>query len=175
MMKIVKAEPGEYQKIRSFYHSLIDALEGLEYAPAWKKDVYPSPEGLKEAVEQGWLYYAEDNERIMASMALNHKCNEAYKNVQWSVNAGPEKIMAVHMLGVHRDFTCRGIGKAMVRFALARAKETGMKTVRLDVWKGNLPAEKLYEGFGFKCAATVPMYYEDTGWTDFRLYEYLIV
>lgn len=40
------------------------------------------------------------------------------------------------------------------------------------VWKGNLPAEKLYEGFGFKCIATISMYYEDTDWTDFELYEY---
>ena len=173
-MKIIKAEPGDYQKIRAFYHSLIDALEELEYAPAWKKDVYPAPEDLKEAVEQGWLYYAEDNGIIMASMVLNHRCNDAYKNAQWSVDAGPDKIMAIHMLGVHRGFTRRGIGKAMVRFAIAHAKEMGMKAVRLDVWKGNLPAEKLYEGFGFKCTAMVPMYYADTGWTDFGLYEYPI-
>ena len=173
-MKIIKAEPGDYQKIRAFYHSLIDALEGLEYAPAWKKDVYPAPEDLNDAVEQGWLYYAEDNGRIMASMVLNHRCNEAYKNVVWNVNAEPEEILVVHMLGVHRDFTCKGVGKSMVRFALAHARETGMKAVRLDVWKGNLPAEKLYESFGFKCAAITPMFYEDTGWTDFELYEYQI-
>lgn len=63
----------------------------------------------------------------------------------------------------------------MVRFALAFAKQTGMKTVRLDVWKGNLPAEKLYESSGFKCVAITPMYYEDTGWTDFELYEYQVI
>ena len=79
------------------------------------------------------------------------------------------------MLGVHRNFTQQGVGKAMVRFALTLAKQTGMQTVRLDVWKGNLPAEKLYEGSGFKCVATTPMYYEDTGWSDFELYEYQVV
>lgn len=173
-MNIVKAKPGDYQKIRAFYHSLIDALDGLEYSPAWKKDIYPAPEDLKEAVDQGWLYYAEENGRIMASMVLNHKYNDAYKNVTWNISAEPEKIMVIHMLGVHRDFTRHGVGKAMVRFALAFAKQTGMKTVRLDVWKGNLPAEKLYECSGFKYAATTPMFYEDTGWTDFELYEYQV-
>ena len=173
-MEIIKAGPEEYKIIRAFYHSLIDALEGLEYSPAWKKDIYPTPEDLKEAVEQGWLYYAEDNGRIMASMVLNHKCNEAYKNIVWNVNADPEEILVIHMLGVHRDFTCQGVGKNMVRFALDHAKKTGMKAVRLDVWKGNLPAEKLYEGFGFKCVAITPMFYEDTGWSDFELYEYQI-
>ena len=175
MMKIIQAEPGDYPKIREFYHSLIDALEGLEYSPAWKKDIYPAPEDLKEAVDQGWLYYAEENGRIPASMVLNHHYNDAYKNVSWSICPEPEKIMVIHLLGVHRDFTRQGMGKAMVRYALAHAKETGMKTVRLDVLKGNLPAEKLYESSGFTYVTTLPMFYEDTGWTDFELYEYPLV
>ena len=31
--------------------------------------------------------------------------------------------------------------------------------------------EKLYEGFGFRKIQTLPMYYEDTGLTEFELYE----
>ena len=45
---------------------------------------------------------------------------------------------------------------------------------RLDVLEGNTPAERLYTGFGFRYMATLKMYYEDTGWTNFMLYEYVI-
>ena len=48
------------------------------------------------------------------------------------------------------------------------------KAIRLDVLKGNLPAEKLYTGLGFKYLHTLKMFYEDTGWTDYELYEYRI-
>jgi ribosomal protein S18 acetylase RimI-like enzyme len=54
----------------------------------------------------------------------------------------------------------------------ARAHQ--QKVIRLDVLKGNRHAEKLYSGMGFQYLHTLPMYYEDTGWTDFKLYEYLL-
>ena len=82
--------------------------------------------------------------------------------------------MVIHMLGVHGDFAGRGLAKEMVRFALELAKAAGMKAVRLDVLKGNVPAEKLYEGEGFKLVDTAKLFYEDTGRVDFKMYEYEI-
>ena len=173
-MEIYQAKPDEYPEIRGFYHSLIDALEGAEYTPAWKKDIYPAPEDLRNAIARGWLFYGRENGRIAASMVLNHQYNEKYNGAAWKVDAAPEEILAVHLLGVHRDFTGHGFGKEMVRYAFALARSTGVKAVRLDVLKGNLPAEKLYESLGFEYITTLPMFYEDTGWMEFELYEYRI-
>jgi len=39
---------------------------------------------------------------------------------------------------------------------------------------GNVPAERLYTGQGFARRGTVRMFYADTGWTDYGLYEYLL-
>lgn len=39
---------------------------------------------------------------------------------------------------------------------------------------GNVPAEKLYTRMGFQYMDTLQMYYEDTGWTDYELYEYVL-
>ena len=49
-----------------------------------------------------------------------------------------------------------------------------MKAVRLDVLEGNVPAERLYSGLGFSCVGMVPMFYEDTGWKNFKAYEYVL-
>ena len=77
-------------------------------------------------------------------------------------------------------FICQGCGtkysleeaKSMMREAIALAEQTGQKAIRLDVLRGNVPAENLYKGIGFQYVGTVPMFYEDTGWTDYLLYEY---
>ncbi|HJC20253.1 MAG TPA: hypothetical protein H9707_00620 [Candidatus Butyricicoccus avicola] len=46
--------------------------------------------------------------------------------------------------------------------------------MRLDVLAGNIPAERLYVGQGFRYVDTVEMFYADTGRTAFRLYEYAL-
>ena len=43
-MVISKAARDEYESVRSFYHSMIDALEGTKYHPKWQKDIYPAQE-----------------------------------------------------------------------------------------------------------------------------------
>lgn len=169
--EIHKARPEEYDKIRYFYYSLIDALKGTKYHPKWEKDIYPAPEELRAVVEAGELYYLVADGRIAAAMAVNQKCNDEYKDVQWPVKLAQDEFMVIHMLGVHGDFAGRGLAKEMVRFAIEYAKKTGMKAVRLDVLKGNVPAEKLYEGIGFEHVDTVKLFYEDTGRVDFKMYE----
>lgn len=62
----------------------------------------------------------------------------------------------------------------MVIFAIDTARAGGQKVMRLDVLKGNVPAEKLYEGLGFKYLHMLKMFYPDTGWTEFELYEYAL-
>ncbi len=49
-----------------------------------------------------------------------------------------------------------------------------IKTIRLDVLEGNLPAEKAYMKSGFRYITTLKMYYEDTGWTNYKVFEYLV-
>ena len=55
-MKIAKANDEQYQSVRSFYHSLIDAMKGSHYDIGWEKDIYPAPEFLKESIDAGELY-----------------------------------------------------------------------------------------------------------------------
>ncbi|MBQ6504207.1 MAG: GNAT family N-acetyltransferase [Flexilinea sp.] len=157
--------------IRAFYHSLIDAIQGLPYLPGWEKDIYPAPDVLQTEIGEGNFYFLRDQDRIASGMVVNQKCNEEYRNAKWPEDLKQEQFMVIHMLGVHPDFSGIGFAKEMVRYALKIAKDAGMKAMRLDVLKGNVPAEKLYINLGFSYVDSIPMFYEDTGWTEFELYE----
>ena len=171
-MLIKKAEPDQYPSVKAFYHSVIDGMKHAPYGAGWKKDIYPAPEYLMHAIRSSELYIAIENDAIIAAMVLNHECNEGYQNYQWQTPAAPDEITVIHALGVNPLHAGKGCAKKMVTFAIETARNARQKAIRLDVLKGNLPAEKLYEGLGFVYLHTLPMFYADTGWTEYELYEY---
>ena len=65
----------------------------------------------------------------------------------------------------------KGIGKRVVKEILNYAKTEGKKAVRLDILGTNTTAEKLYTGWGFQFVQAKIMFYEDTGWTEYKMYE----
>lgn len=173
-MKIITAKENQYETVRKFYHSLIDDMKNSTYDIGWEKDIYPSPEFLKESIMEGNLYIGLEGDTIIAAMVLNHECNEGYKQFNWQTKASADEITVIHALGVHPIYGGKGYAKEMVKEALQIAVNNDQKAVRLDVLGGNIPAERLYTGLGFKYMKTLKMYYEDTGWTDYELYEYVL-
>jgi len=173
-MIIRKADPDEFQAVRALYHAVIDRIGGSRDSVGWKKDIYPSPEFLKDSLRNGELFLADEGGTVIGAMVLNHRYNEEYRTFPWPTQADDSEITVIHALGVHPLYRGRGTAKQMVRFAMDYARAHQQKVIRLDVLKGNRHAEKLYSGMGFQYLHTLPMYYEDTGWTDFKLYEYLL-
>ena len=173
-MIIRKAEENEYDAVRAFYHSLIEEMKDSPYDIGWEKDIYPAPDFLRESLRTGELYIGMEQDAIAAAMVINHQSNNGYRKFQWAMEADDSEIAVIHALGVHPAYGGRGYAGQMVQEAIAIAGEAGMKVLRLDVLKGNVPAEKLYTGAGFQYQGTLQMYYEDTGWTDYELYEYVL-
>ena len=171
-MIIKKAIPDQFQNVRAFYHAVIDGVENAHDSVGWKKDIYPSPELLDRSIHAGELFIAAEGEAIIGAMILNHQYNDEYRKAPWPTQANDAEVTVIHALGVHPSCWRKGCARQMVQFAIDYARSCGQKVIRLDVLKGNLLAEKLYSGMGFQCFYTLPMFYEDTGWTDFQLYEF---
>lgn len=149
-------------------------MQGSAYLPGWEKGIYPSDAFLKESLKSGELSALFVDDTIAAAMVLNHKCNEGYFEIDWKVPDDSSNILFVHALGVMPDYQRQGLAKIMVQEAIRAAKAAGQAAIRLDVLNGNIPARKLYESFGFEYRGTVKMFYEDTGWTDYLLYELVL-
>ena len=174
MVHIRVADNNDYELVRDFYWNLIDSFENMEYTPGWIKGIYPTEEYLSGSIENGELYIVEIEGRTAACMVVNHKYNEGYKKIKWSVDAADEELYVIHILGVRPEYMGKGIAKQMVGKVIEMARENNIKTIRLDVLIGNLPAEKAYTKIGFKYLETVPMFYEDTGWMDFKVFEFIV-
>lgn len=173
-LSVRQAESGEYEKIRDFYYELIDEMQSSEYHPKWQKGIYPEDSYMKSTVEKAQMYVAENGEKICGAMIINHSTTEGYDKVSWPTDAAKDEVTVIHALGVMPAFSNRGIGKFMVREAIRIAGENRQKVIRLDVLKGNLPAEKLYKSMGFQFIERVKLFYEDTGLCEFDLYEYVL-
>lgn len=80
----------------------------------------------------------------------------------------------VRTLVVHPNERNKGIGRILLDFAKEEAKLQGMNSIRLDVYKENTPAIRLYESCGYQYVDTVDLGYSQYGLDLFELYELLI-
>ena len=63
----------------------------------------------------------------------------------------------IHLLMVRPSAAGRGIGSALVNYALETAAQSSCTAVRLDTGGQNLPAAALYEKLGFQLVAVTSM------------------
>ncbi|MCH5184257.1 MAG: GNAT family N-acetyltransferase [Oscillospiraceae bacterium] len=173
-MNIRAADEQEFTAVRAFYHLLTDAMADAPYSPGWKKGIYPSDEDLQTALREQTLFLGTEDGEIVAVMVRNHACVEDYALANWQVEALPEEVTVLHMLGVHPSYRGKGLAKELVKWAIADAKKRGQKAIRLDVLTGNLPAERLYPALGFRWMGRFDVYYPDTGRTKYDLFEYVL-
>lgn len=180
-MRFVKADIGSFESIRDFYWKLIEGIAERQEEVGWIKGIYPSDQMMTDALIKGEMYLllpdeTDDccSESILGAVILNSDYNEGYSGIRWSVDCDPSEVMIPHALGVAADAQGKGVGRRLVDEIIHLAEQEGKKAVRLDILGRNHIAEKLYIRAGFEFIEERLMYYEDTGWTEFRMFEYRI-
>lgn len=157
-IKIKPAENGEAEKIYHFYEDICRGLEGAKYSPLWQIGLYPCIEDIKNHIKNKDMYISIIDGRIAGAMA--------------TVNHGDYS--SLHLFAVHSDFRNQHLGGMMLNKLFEIAKERSNSKIVLDVVKGNLPAEKLYQKTGFKYIGEKTEFIERIGKVDFNIYEYSI-
>lgn len=174
MFQVRTVKIDEYDKILEFYDLLIESMEGEESRPKWKKRIYPTEEFLINSIQRQELFVGVMDENFVAAAVVNHNCAKGYEEIEWGINASQEEISVIHALGISHEYQRQGIAKRMVEEIIHISKENHQKVIRLDVLKSNVAAQKLYSSVGFQYKDTVEMFYEDTGATNFMLYELIL-
>ena len=171
-MIIAKATTDQLPIIMEFYYAVIDDIGDSKDSVGWQKDIYPSSEFLRDAIQNGELFVGLEDGDIIGSMAMNHQFNEEYNKCPWPTQADEAKVTIIHALAVHPMQKQKGYAKQLVQFAIDYARESQQKAIRIDVLPRNRNAKKLYLSMGFQHVQTMRSFYEDIGWEDFELYEY---
>ena len=177
MIEVRKANAGEETAIISFYADLIEIMRNNEFRPTWEVGIYPTIDTIRDAIAANTLYVAVDTERgdhIVSAGICNHNQGEGYETVPWKVDAAPEKVSVIHLLGVDPRLQHQGIGRKVIQAMIADCKAQGDLAIRLDALPWNKPARALYEGCGFVLCGSLPMVYPPRDVINFSMYEYAV-
>lgn len=170
-MKIIKATPEHLDELEELYNELNDYFSSTVNYPGWIKHIYPIRETAENALAEGSLFVAIENESIAGSIILNHEPEDAYHQVEWLTETDYKNILVIRTLVVHPKFLHKGVGSRLMEFARQFASENGIESIRLDVSVNNKPAINLYKKAGYQYIGTVDLGlpYEHLKW--FELYE----
>ncbi|MGL4773463.1 MAG: GNAT family N-acetyltransferase [Clostridium sp.] len=143
-MNFRKATINELEKLLEIKRDVIEKFAplGLNWTSS-----YPTAEIFRNDILSEELYVLEENGEILASVVLNTKEDDNYKNVKWE-NEGDG--MVVHRLMVSPKYSGRGVGKKVLSNIEEMAKELKLPSVKLDTCTENVIAQKLYKSMNYK-------------------------
>jgi GNAT superfamily N-acetyltransferase len=165
------ANTKDINEIEQLYNDLNDYLATGTNYPGWRKGVYPIREDAVKGIEEGGLYVARHNNKIVGTIILNHEPEDAYSKVKWAIEADYSDIVVIHTFAVHPNYLKEGIGQKLMEFATSHSEDIKAKTIRLDVYEKNIPAIRLYEKLGYRYIDAVDLGYGEYGLNSFKLYE----
>ena len=173
-MNLRVAKVTDFERIVVFYRYAINNTKDMSTYARWVYGQHPTDKMILEYIEQGAMYILEENETIVAAMAVTMFQRADYHNISWFLELKDDDVAVVHILCVNPDFQKQDIGKRMIQECIHLADKEGKKAIRLDALESNATAHKMYEALGFQCRGKQNLYAENTGWTNFLFFEFLI-
>ena len=171
-LKLIEATEEDLDCIRAFYWKVIDSSEALAEILQWKKNLYPADSDWLDYIHKKEMYLIYEAERLVGAVALTSSQSDGYKQINWRLPAREEEVLVTHLLAVDPEQQGKGIATAALNEIVAIAKNRGKKALRLDAIETNVPAQRLYEKYGFKKCGWAKEYYESVGVAGFYFYEY---
>ncbi|MBU4120923.1 MAG: ribosomal protein S18-alanine N-acetyltransferase [Proteobacteria bacterium] len=155
-MEEIKLEIGEYEEgdLRE-----IVAIERDSFLTPWSENIFRNE-----------MTCPISRMLVGRSCHLQKRLVAAYL-VYWSV----EDEIHIHNIAVRPELRRNGIATRMLEEALRRSRREDARRVTLEVRRSNLPAQRMYEKFGFSVKGVRPGYYSDTRedalimWADLQL------
>ena len=110
-------------------------------------EVYPCRADFEDDLQKHTLYVGVVNEQIAVVFVLNETYDPEYMVADWKYPERPYIIL--HRLCVDPKFQHQGIAGQTLQFVKEETKKMKKNAVRLDVFKHNPYAIRVYENCGF--------------------------
>ena len=168
-MNLVRAF--DLETVKAHYINVIENTPGIEKYARWVYGKHPTDEALRSYIENGEMYLLMDQGTVAGMVAIVMHQGPDYEDIPWAEKLENDQVATLHLLAVCPEYRGRALGNTILELAGELAKQQEKKAVRLDVLESNLPAQRMYEKVGFVYRGKQHWYAENTGWTDFLLYE----
>lgn len=148
---VAKAKIQDVSAIAEIYDEVNDWFsQNINFnLPDWIKGSYPIINDAINAIEEDSLFVLKLEEKTLGSVIINHKQLYDYPLISWGIDAEPKDVFSMHTLVIKPNYREKGLGKILVKYAIKHCRNEGAKTIRLDTYKANIPAQKLYKSCGF--------------------------
>lgn len=111
-------------------------------------EIYPCEDDFKEDLHRETLYVGTVEKKIAVVFVLNESSDPQYDTADWKYPDQP--YIVLHRLCVDPGFQHQGIAGQTLEFVEEETKRMGKKAIRLDVFRFNPYARRLYENNGFQ-------------------------
>ncbi len=172
--QMLLARSDDLPALRQKYIEVIAKTPDLYRHARWEYGKHPYDALLQGYMDRGEMLVLTDGREIAGMMALTMYQAADYHGIPWASGLPDGAVAVIHILAVCPDYAGLGVGRRLVREAVTLARANGKKAVRLDVLESNTPAQRLYESEGFTRRGKENRYAENTGWTDFLFYDYML-
>ncbi len=104
---------------------------------------------LEKSIVQIQLLMGFWNDELIGSVVINHEPHPEFSHVQWQIDAPKEQIGIIHHLAVLPRYQELGLGKQMLVYPSSWARQQGLKALRYDVLKSDIPLQHYVAMSGF--------------------------
>lgn len=117
------------------------------------RQVLPSFPQLAEEQTAGNLYYASKSGVVVGTITCEKPEQDIFAGepIEWKSD-GP--FVMIKRIAIYPLYQKHGIGKALISYAEGKARETGCKSIRIEIPDGFEVLRKFYEAIGFECRGT---------------------
>ena len=173
-LKLKEATIRDLDQIRALYWRLLDSSSEYGRILQWKKNIYPNDNDWNNYILNDEMYLILEDMNVIGAVAVTNAQSKEYRKIQWKVKADDQEVAVVHLLMILPEYQGGGAATAALDEIIRLATGKQKRVVRLDAVGTNVPAQKLYEKYGFVNCGTAQEYYESTGETKFVFYEYAL-
>ena len=151
-----KATEEDLHAVSRIYEAVHTAEESGKITTGWVRNVYPTDETAKEALQRCDLFVGTDDNLIVGTAIINKQQTDAYKNGHWNYEVSDQEIMVLHTLVIDPVLSGKGYGKSFVEFYESYALSQRCHYLRMDTQAKNENARAMYKKLGYTEIGIVP-------------------
>lgn len=140
MFLLRPAYPAESDAVLGFYRTIADQCEEGTFRPECLIEPI-DPDFLLRSIRDGRLLAGFWNDRMVGALVANHEPHPEFAEVRWGVDASPDRVLVIHCFAVLKECRGLGIGKMMLGALADMAGKAGMRAIRYDVAKSDIPLQ----------------------------------